>query len=129
MSAPTEMARIAIGADQCGSRLRDFESLREKRAYERRFLPLLKTVVDFDVVCEVGYHQLVGNPLTVKHLLLLCLAPPATVLRRLDRLCELNIVLRVQSHRDGRVHHLLVTPDTLRLFANYSADDGGEHQP
>jgi DNA-binding MarR family transcriptional regulator len=126
MSASTDTAKFAIAADQRRSRLRDFESLREKRAYERRFLPMLKTVVDFDVVCEVGYHQLVGNPLTVKHLLLLRLAPPATVLRRLDRLCELNIVLRVQSHRDGRVHHLLVTPDMLRLFANYSVDDGSE---
>lgn len=128
MSTLTDTVKIAISADQRRSRLRDFESLREKRAHERRFLPLLKTVVDFDVVCEIGYHQLVGAPLTVKHLLLLRLVPPATVLRRLDRLCELDIVLRVQSHRDGRVHHLLVTPDTLRLFANYSNSDGGERQ-
>ncbi|HKU70394.1 MAG TPA: hypothetical protein VJQ51_06115 [Burkholderiales bacterium] len=123
MSAPTDTVKIATSADQRRSRLRDFESLKEKRAHERRFLPFLKTVVDFDLVCEVGYHQLAGTPLTVKHLLLLRLAPPATVLRRLDRLCQLDIVLRVQSHRDGRVHHLLVTPDTLRLFANYGAGD------
>src|SRR5262245_42953969 len=79
------------------SRLQDFETVREKRAYERRFLPLLKTVVDFDLACEIGYHQLVGCPLTVKQLLLLNLAPPATVLRRLDRLCVLGMVERGRS--------------------------------
>jgi len=113
----TEVA--GIGGDTA-ARLQDFESVREKRAYERRVLPLLKTVVDFDLACEIGYHQLVGSPLTVKQLLLLNLAPPATVLRRVDRLCALGIVLRGRSNRDGRVHHLELTQETLRLFANYS---------
>lgn len=102
-----------------GSRIESFESIREKRAYERRFLPFLKTVVDLDIACEVGFHQLAGTPLTVKHLLLLNLAPPATVLRRLDRLCALSVLLRTRSHRDGRVHEIQLAPDTLRLFANY----------
>ncbi len=99
--------------------LRQFESIREKRAYERRFLPFLRTVVDFDLACEIGYHQLATSPLTVKQLLLLKLAPPATVMRRLDRLCALGIVSRVRSRRDGRVHELQLTPDVLRLFADY----------
>jgi hypothetical protein len=102
-----------------GSRLESFESIRQRRAYERRFLAFLKTVVDFDIACEIGFHQLAGTPLTVKHLLLLRLAPPATVLRRLDRLCDLAIVVRTKSRRDGRVHELRLAPDTLRLFANY----------
>jgi hypothetical protein len=102
-----------------GSRLESFKSIRQRRAYERRFLAFLKTVVDFDIACEIGFHQLAGTPLTVKHLLLLRLAPPATVLRRVDRLCDLAIVVRTTSRRDGRVHELHLAPDTLRLFANY----------
>lgn len=102
-----------------GSRIESFESIRQKRAYERRFLPFLKTVVDFDIACETGFHQLAGTPLTVKHLLLLNLAPPATVLRRLDRLCALEVVVRTRSRRDGRCHEVRLAPDTLRLFANY----------
>ena len=102
-----------------GSYLEDFASIREKRAYERRYLPFLKTVVDFDLACEVGYHQLAGSPLTVKHLLLLKLAAPATVMRRLDRLCALGIVSRMRCRRDGRVHELQLAPAVLRLFADY----------
>jgi DNA-binding MarR family transcriptional regulator len=102
--------------------LQEFESLREKRAYERRYLPFLKTVVDFDVACEIGYHQATGNPLTVKQLLLLKLAPPATVLRRLDRLCALGIVARIRSRRDRRVQQLRLSPETVRLIAS-------SHQP
>jgi hypothetical protein len=101
-----------------GSRLESFVAMRQKRAYERRFLPFLKTVVDFDIACEIGLHQLAGAPLTVKHLLLLTLAPQATVLRRLERLCALGVVVRTRSRRDGRVHHLQLAPDPLRLFAN-----------
>jgi DNA-binding MarR family transcriptional regulator len=104
------------------SRLRDFESLRERRDLERRHLPFLKTIADFDICCEIGFHQLAGAPLTVKQLLLLRLAPPVTVFRRLDRLCNLDVVSRTRSQRDRRVHELRLTPGALRLFA--SCGDG-----
>lgn len=109
---------VPAARQQSADRLHRFESKREMRAYERRVLPLLKTLVDFDVACEVGYHQLAGCPLTVKQLLLISLAPPATVMRRLDRLCALGIVRRKRSARDGRVHELHLDGETLRLMAD-----------
>ena len=102
---------------QLTDRLHHFEAIREKRAYERRVLPFLKTIVDFDIACEIGYHQLAGCALTVKQLLLVSLAPPATVMRRLDRLCALGIVKRTRSLRDGRVHELQLTGEILKLMA------------
>ena len=98
-----------------------FESIKEKRAFERRYLPFLKTVADFDIVCEIGFHQLAGVPLTVKGLLLLNLAPPVTVSRRLDRLCLLGVVSRTRSDRDRRVQELRLTPEILQLYAGYGS--------
>jgi DNA-binding MarR family transcriptional regulator len=106
-----------VPRQQFSDRLQTFETIREKRAYERRALPFLKTIVDFDIACEIGYHQLAGCPLTVKQLLLVSLAPPATVMRRLDRLCALGVVERRRSLRDGRVHELQLTGQILQLLS------------
>lgn len=93
-----------------------FESIRQRRAFERRCLPFLKTVIDFDITCEVGYNQLLGRPLIVKQLLLLKLGPPVSVLRRLDRLCQARVISRTRSPSDGRVHELRLTTEVLRLY-------------
>jgi DNA-binding MarR family transcriptional regulator len=114
MNGPLDLAP----RQQFSDRLHRFETIREKRAYERRVLPFLKTIVDFDIACEVGYHQLAGCPLTVKQLLLVSLAPPATVMRRLDRLCALGVVERRRSQRDGRVHELQLAGEILQLMAD-----------
>ena len=116
----TDFAASGAGSSRADSQLKGFASVREMRAYERRYLPFLKTVVDFDLTCEIGYHQLARTPLTVKHLLLLRVAAPATVMRRLDRLCAMGIVLRTRARHDGRVHELQLAPSVLRLFAAYA---------
>jgi len=120
---PLDDAVTELRTDRVAERawpVNDFESIKEKRAFERRYLPFLKTVVDFDIACEIGFHQLAGNPLAIKHLLLLKLAPPVTVLRRLDRLCRLGVVSRTRSSRDHRVQELRLAGDVLRLYASYA---------
>lgn len=109
-------ARAASSQDLCA---RDLESFRKQRLLARRHLPFLRTLTDFDIATEVGFHELAGAPLTVKQLLLLELAPSVTVFRRLDRLCELGVVLRTRSPRDGRVNELRLTPPVQQLFATY----------
>ena len=101
----------------------DLEQFRRHRVLAKRYLPFLKTLTDFDIAAEVGFHELSGTPLTVKQLLLLELAPPVTVFRRLNRLCEMEILLRTQSQRDRRVHELRLSPPVHRLFALYSHTD------
>ena len=100
--------------------------LRTQRQIGRRVLPFLKTLADFDIACEVGYHELCGTPLTVKQLMLLEIAPSVTVFRRLERLCVLGVVLRTRSTRDGRVHELRLSPAVHGLFAMYM---GSEERP
>jgi len=98
----------------------DLESFRRHRVFARRYLPFLKTLADFDITSEVGFHELSATPLTVKQLLLLELAPPVTVFRRLNRLCDLGIIVRTRSLRDRRVHELRLAPPVHRLFAMHS---------
>ena len=98
----------------------DLEHFRQHRVLAKRYLPFLKTLADFDITAEVGFHELSVAPLTVKQLLLLDIAPPVTVFRRLNRLCELGIIVRTRSSRDRRVHELRLAPAVHRLFAIYS---------
>jgi hypothetical protein len=93
---------------------------RTRRELGRRYLPFLKTLTDFDIASEVGYHELTGPPLTVKQLILLDLAPSMTVFRRLERLCNLGVVARTRSASDGRVNELRLTPAVHQLFAAFA---------
>ena len=99
----------------------DLARFRARRELGRRYLPFLKTLNDFDIAAEIGLHELTGPPLTVKQLLLLDLAPSVTVLRRLDRLCNLGVVSRTRSLSDGRVNELRLAPAVHQLFAIYSS--------
>jgi hypothetical protein len=99
----------------------DLARFRARRELGRRYLPFLKTLVDFDIASEIGLHELTGPPLTVKQLLLLDLAPSVTVLRRLDRLCNLGVVARTRSLSDGRVNELRLAAAAHQLFAIYSS--------
>ena len=63
-----------------------FAKLRALREFERRHLKQLSTVEDLDLVCEIGFHQEKGQPLSIKQLYLLNLASVATIQRRLRRL-------------------------------------------
>lgn len=110
--------------DSLQLRSQDLEPFRRHRLLARRYLPFLKTVADFDITAEIGFHELSGTPLTVKQLLLLDVAPAVTVFRRLNRLCELGIIQRTRAPRDRRVHELRLSPAVHRLFAMYSRDDG-----
>lgn len=110
-------------------RSRDLEPFRRHRVLARRYLPFLKTLTDFDITAEVGFAELSATPLTVKQLLLLDLAPPVTVFRRLNRLCEMDVIMRTQSPRDRRVHELRLSPAVHRLFALYSHTDEADRHP
>ena len=98
-----------------------FRVLKQRRAVEKQLLPFLKTAVDFDIVCEIAFHEITRRtPLTVKHLILLGLAPQMTVFRRLNRLCNLGIIRRTRSGRDARVHELRVAESIHPLLIRYA---------
>jgi hypothetical protein len=103
-----------------------FRVLRCRRSAEKQLLPFLKTTVDFDIVCEVAYHERTRVPLTVKHLILLELAPQMTVFRRLNRLCELGIIMRTRAAWDARVHELRLAASVHRLLMQCACGSSSE---
>jgi DNA-binding MarR family transcriptional regulator len=96
-----------------------FAKLRALREFERRHLKQLTTVEDLDLVCEIGFHQEQGQPLSIKQLYLLNLASVATIQRRLRRLRQLGIITPHRSDSDARSVVLTISPKLMKVYARY----------
>jgi len=96
-----------------------FTGLKQIREFERLQLPFLKSVVDFDIVIEIGYAQEQGQPLTRKQLFLLNMSSHTTVRRKLARLIEQGIVIRRKNAKDHRSSFLIISPSSVKLLGKY----------
>ena len=96
-----------------------FTGLKQIREFERRQLPFLKSVADFDIVIEIGYAEEQEQPLTLKLLFLLNLSSRTTVRRKLARLIEQGIVLRRKHANDHRASVLTISASTVKLLGKY----------
>jgi DNA-binding MarR family transcriptional regulator len=97
-----------------------FTGLRKIRQSERAHLPFLKTVIDYDIVIEIGYEEERGHPTTLKRLYLLDICSRGTLRRHLGRLVADEMIIREKHPVDGRASLLLIPPATVRLFSKYS---------
>jgi len=96
-----------------------FTGLKKIREFERLQLPFLKSVVDFDIVVDIGYAEEQEQPLTLKQLFLLNISSRTTVRRKLARLIEQGIVVRRKHENDHRASLLMVSPSTVKLLGKY----------
>ena len=96
-----------------------FTGLKKIREFERLQLPFLKSVVDFDIVIEIGYAEEQEQPLTLKQLFLLNLRSRTTVRRKLARLIEQGIVMRRKHANDRRSSLLTISASTVKLLGKY----------
>jgi DNA-binding MarR family transcriptional regulator len=96
-----------------------FTGLKQIREFERLQLPFLKSVVDFDIVIEIGYAEEQGQPLTLKQLFLLNIRSRTTVRRKLARLTEQGIVIRRKHMNDHRASLLIISPSSIKLLGKY----------
>jgi hypothetical protein len=96
-----------------------FTGLKKIRELQRLQLPFLKSVVDFDLVIEIGYADEQGQPLTLKPLCLLNFGSRTTVRRKLARLIEQGIVVRRKHANDNRVTLLNISASSVRLLGKY----------
>ena len=96
-----------------------FTGLKQIREFERQQLPFLRTVVDFDIVIEIGYAEEQGQRLSLKQLFLLNISSRTTVRRKLARLIEQGIVIRRKHASDHRASLLVISPSTLKLLGKY----------
>jgi DNA-binding MarR family transcriptional regulator len=96
-----------------------FASLRKIREFERLQLPFIQSLIDFDLIIEVGYAQEEKKPLTPKQLFLLNLSSVTTVRRRLAKLTEQGIVMRRTNAKDHRSDILTISTSSLKLLGRY----------
>jgi len=96
-----------------------FTGLKQIREFERRQLPFLKSIVDFDIVIEIGYAEEQGQPLTLKQLFLLNLSSRTTVRRKLARLIEQGIVWRRKHAKDHRASLLTMSASSVKALGKY----------
>ena len=96
-----------------------FTGLKKIRDFERRQLPFLRTVVDFDIVIEVGYAEEQEKPLTLKQLFLLNLSSRTTVRRKLAMLIERGIIIRRKQSNDLRASLLTISPSIVKVLGKY----------
>ena len=96
-----------------------FTGLKKIREYERQQLPFLKSIVDFDIVIEIGYAQEQGQPLTLKQLFLLNIRSRTTVRRKLAMLIEQGIIIRRKHANDQRASFLVISPASIKVLSKY----------
>jgi hypothetical protein len=96
-----------------------FTGLKKIRDFERQHLPFLKSIVDLDIVIEIGYAEEQGQPLTLKQLFLLNIRSRTTVRRKLRRLIDQGIVTRRKQASDHRASLLTISASSIRLLAKY----------
>jgi DNA-binding MarR family transcriptional regulator len=115
--------------------MRVFERMRALRAFENQHLLFLKTGGHQHLIGEIGHHQAIGKPLTLKQLFLLDVGSIATVQRHLRELKKLGLVDHRRAANDGRAVELRLTSKCVRIFAKYDtlmtlkADAPGSGKP
>ena len=96
-----------------------FTGLKKIREFEKRQLPFLKSVFDFDIVIEIGYAEEQGQSLTLKQLFLVNICSRTTVRRKLATLIEGGIVIRRKHANDHRASLLMISPSSVKLLSKY----------
>ena len=96
-----------------------FTGLKKIREFERLQLPFFKSLIDFDIVIEIGYLEEQGQPPTLKQLYLLNISSRTTVRRKLARLIERGIVIRSKHVNDHRASVLIISPSGVKLMNSY----------
>ena len=96
-----------------------FASLRKIREFEKLQLPFINSLIDFDLIIEIGFAQEEEKPLTPKQLFLLNVSSVTTVRRRLARLTERGIVRRRTNAKDRRSEILTISPSSLKVLGKY----------
>lgn len=97
-----------------------FATLKKIRDFEKLEFPFIKSLIDFDIIIEVGYAQEQNKALTPKQLFLLKIGSITTVRRRLTALVGKGVIHRRTNNRDHRSDVLTISPGTLKILDRYA---------
>lgn len=95
--------------------LKTFRALTAASELRRHHFPFVQTLDDLDLVREIGLHQAMGHPVTLKVLFLKTNGSVATIQRRLARLKRLGVVAQSKAGHDKRVRTLTLSPDIWKV--------------
>jgi hypothetical protein len=98
-----------------------FAALKKIREFERLQLPFIKSLIDFDIIIEIGHAQEQKTVFTPKQLFLAKIGSVTTVRRRLLKLTEQGIVLRRINTNDHRSDFLTLSPSSVKLMDKYGS--------
>lgn len=96
-----------------------FAGLKKIREFERLQLPFVRSLIDFDIIIEIGYAQEQETTFTPKQLFLLKIGSVTTVRRRVVKLTEQGIVVRHTNTNDHRSDLLTLSASSLKLLERY----------
>jgi DNA-binding MarR family transcriptional regulator len=99
---------------------RIFARLRAIRSFRARHLSFLETVVDYDLLLEIGFSQERGHALTMKQLHLLGICSVPTLQRRLRRLRQAGAIVQKKMAHDARAVQLTLSPRVLKVYQRYA---------
>ena len=98
-----------------------FRRLKEIKSILDEF-PGIKTYTELDILIEVGYHQEIGDPLTIKQLLLLGIASQATVRRHLHHMIRVGMVMKSEMANDHRAVVLKISDKARETTLHHLKD-------
>jgi hypothetical protein len=84
-------------------------------------MPFVHSLLDFDVIIEIGFAQEQKRVITPKQLFLLQLGSVSTVRRRLAKLTEQGIVARQANTKDYRSEVLTLSTAALKTLEKYGS--------
>lgn len=96
-----------------------FATLKKMREFERLQLSFIRSLIDFDIIIEIGYAQEQNRTFTPKQLFLLKIGSVTTVRRRLVKLIEQGVVMRRTNTNDHRSDLLTLSASSLRTLDKY----------
>lgn len=96
-----------------------FANLSRISAFVRHHLRFVKSSEDWNILIAIGNAQEQGEPIGFKQLVLMEVASPSTLTRRLKNLSGENIIRRVVQASDGRMVTYTLTKAGLEAFRRY----------
>jgi hypothetical protein len=98
-----------------------FAVLKKMREFEKLHLSFIRSLIDFDIIIEIGYAQEQKKAFTPKQLFLVKVGSITTVRRRLAKLTEQGVVMRRTNANDHRSDLLTISPSSIKLLEKYGS--------
>jgi DNA-binding MarR family transcriptional regulator len=96
-----------------------FENLTKIVTFERSHLRFVQSKEDWNILVAIGHAAEQSAPIGFKQLVLMRVASPSTLTRKLKRLIADNVIRRTAQPTDGRMVTYSLTRSSLEAFRRY----------